>query len=229
LYVNDGSGLFEDRSNASGLGQGTRGFTGFGTAWFDFDNDGWLDLFSANGSIEAQKARLGETFPYDERSLLFRNLGNGHLEDTSSLVQALQQRGVGRGAAFGDIDNDGDVDIVVSHINGPARLLVNNVGNKHHWIGLRLVGCPSAPCRKERDMLGAKVQIVRQNGPALWRRARAEGSYASANDPRVVVGLGESTGLPTVRVFWPNGAIEEFPGIAIDRWTVLKQGERRTR
>ena len=227
LYVNDGSGLFEDRSNASGPGQATRGFTGFGTAWFDFDNDGWLDLFSANGSIEAQKARLGETFPYDERSLLFRNLGNGRLEDTSSLVSALQQPGVGRGAAFGDIDNDGDIDIVVSNINGPARLLINNVGNKHHWIGLRLLGCPSAPCRNERDMLGAKVQIVRQNGPALWRRARAEGSYASANDPRVVVGLGESTEPPTVRVFWPNGAMEEFPRVTIDRWTVLKQAERR--
>jgi enediyne biosynthesis protein E4 len=226
LYVNDGSGLFEDRSNASGLGQVTRGFTGFGTAWFDFDNDGWLDLFSANGSIEAQKARLGEAFPYDERSLLFRNLGNGHFEDVSS-VPALQQRGVGRGAAFGDIDNDGDVDIVVSNLNGPARLLINNTGNTHHWLGLRLVGCPSVPCRKERDMLGAKVQIVRQNGSALWRRARAEGSYASANDPRVVVGLGESTEAPTVRVFWPNGAVEEFPRVAIDRWTVLRQAERR--
>jgi enediyne biosynthesis protein E4 len=228
LYVNDGHGGFEDQSARSGLASASLAFTGFGTAWFDFDNDGWLDLFTANGSIEAQKARLGEIFPYDERSLLFRNRGNGHLEDASSLVQALQQRGVGRGAAFGDIDNDGDVDIVVSNINGPARLLVNNVGNKHHWIGLRLVGCPSAPCRKERDMLGTKVQIVRQNGPALWRRARADGSYASANDPRVVVGLGESTELPTVRVFWPNGAMEEFPRVAIDRWTVIKQAERRT-
>jgi hypothetical protein len=232
LYVNDGSGLFEDRSSSSGLGRLTRGYTGFGTAWFDFDNDGWLDLFAANGSIEAQAARLNERFPYDERMLLFRNLRDGRFENVSAQAGAgFRVSAVGRGAAFGDIDNDGDVDIVISNMHRQASLLINNVGNRHHWIGLRLIGCPSAssPCRGERDMLDAKIQIVRQSGPTLWRRARADGSYASANDPRVVVGLGESTEAPTVRVFWPNGGVEDFPRVALDRWTVLKQVEGHAR
>jgi len=224
LYINDGSGLFEDRSSSSGLGPLTRGFTGFGAAWFDFDNDGWLDLLTANGSIEAQASRLNEKFPYDERLLLFRNLHDGRFENVSAQAGAVfRTSAVGRGAAFGDIDNDGDVDVVISNMQRPASLLINNVGNRHHWIGLRLTGCPSATCRSPRDMIGAKVQIVRQNGPALWRRVRADGSYASANDPRIVVGLGDSTEPPTVRVFWPNGAVEEFPRVAVDRWTVLKQ------
>jgi enediyne biosynthesis protein E4 len=223
LYVNDGTGLFEDRSNASGLGPLSMGYTGFGTAWFDFDNDGWLDLFAANGSIEAQKARLSTPFPYDERSLLFRNLGNGRFSDVSAQAGGIfQEPCVCRGAAFGDIDNDGDVDVVVSNMKGPARLLINNVGNRHHWIGVRLSG-------PKRDMVGAKIQVMRPAGPTLWRRARADGSYGSANDPRVLVGLGDSTEAPTVRVVWPNGAVEEWPAVAIDRWSVLKQGEGRAR
>jgi hypothetical protein len=225
LYLNDGSGLFEDRSSSSGLGPLTRGYTGFGAAWFDFDNDGWLDLLTANGSIEAQAARLNEKFPYDERMLLLRNLHDGRFENVSAQAGAVfRTSAVGRGAAFGDIDNDGDVDVVISNMQRPASLLINNVGNQHHWIGLRLTGCPSPACRSPRDMIGAKVQIVRQNGPTLWRRVRVDGSYASANDPRIVAGLGDSTEPPTVRVFWPNGAVEEFPRVPVDRWTVLKQG-----
>jgi hypothetical protein len=228
LYTNDGSGLFEDRSSASGLGPLSKGYTGFGTAWFDFDNDGWLDLFAANGSIEAQTARLNENFPYDEHNLLFRNLRNGRFENVSAQAgQVFRESQVGRGAAFGDIDNDGDVDVVISNMHRRASLLINNVGNHQHWIGLRVIGCGSPSCRSPRDMVGAKVQIVRPSGPTLWRRARADGSYASANDPRLVVGLGESTDSPTVRVFWPNGVVEQFPPVAVDRWTVLKQGDGR--
>ena len=236
LYINDGSGLFEDRSSTSGLGPFTKGSTGFGTAWFDYDNDGWLDLFAANGSIEAQAARLNEKFPYDERNLLLRNLGNGRFENVSAQGGAVfRQSAVGRGAAFGDIDNDGDIDVVVSNMHRPAALLINTIGNRHHWIGVRLLGCGarrqagSPTCGAGRDMIGARVQIVRPSGPALWRRARADGSYGSANDPRVVVGLGDSTEPPTFRVLWPDGSAEEFPEAAIDRWIVLEQGKGHVR
>ena len=127
---------------------------------------------------------------------------------------------VGRGAAFGDIDNDGDVDVLVANNNGKPRLLINNVGSRSHWIGLRLVGKQT-----RRDMLGARVGIVRQNGSTLWRRARSDGSYASANDPRVLVGLGQSTSVPRVRVVWPSGTTEEWSAVAIDRYTTLKEGD----
>jgi hypothetical protein len=230
LYVNDGGGVFEDRSSASGLGSLTMGYTGFGTGWFDFDNDGWLDLFAADGSIEAQASRLNDKFPYDERNELFRNLRNGRFENVSAQAGAIfGQLQVGRGAAFGDIDNDGDIDIVVSNMHRPASLLINAIGNHRHWLGLRLAGCGIANCRTPRDMLGAKIQVVRQSGPSLWRHARSDGSYASANDPRVLVGLGEAADAPTVRVTWPNGAVEQFPQVAIDRWIVLTQGEGRAR
>jgi hypothetical protein len=101
-------------------------------------------------------------------------------------------------------------------------LLINNVGQRRHWLGLRLLGRD-----RGRDMLGARVAIVRSKGPALWRRARADGSYASANDPRVLVGLGDSTEPPRVRVVWPTGETEEWSGLAIDRYTTLRQGTAR--
>jgi hypothetical protein len=225
LYVNNGSGLFEDMSSPSGLGPSSLGYTGFGTAWFDFDNDGWLDILAVNGAIEAIKERGDDRFPYGEPKLLFRNLRNGRFENVTSQAGAVfRSLDVSRGAAFGDIDNDGDIDVLVGTINGPARLLINTIGNRKHWLGLRLVGA-----RAPRDMLGARVEIVRSSGPTLWRRARSDGSYASANDPRVLVGLGDSTEPPTVRVRWPDGRTEQWPAMAIDRWTVLKEGEGRPR
>jgi hypothetical protein len=222
LYRNLGAGLFEDASASSRLGPMSLGYTGFGTAWFDFDNDGWLDLLVANGAIEAIKERGEERFPYGERKLLFRNLRNGRFEDvTPQAGSVFQPFEVSRGAAFGDIDNDGDIDVVISNVHSPARLLINTVGNRKHWVGLRLLGGPV----NGRDMLGARVEVIRKNAPALWRRARSDGSYASANDPRVLVGLGDGTDPPTVRVYWPDGRVEEWSAVAIDTWTVLRQGK----
>jgi len=227
LYRNLGSGLFEDVSASSGLGPMSLGYTGFGTAWFDFDNDGWLDLLVANGAIEAIKERGEERFPYGERKLLFRNLRNGRFEDvTPQAGSVFQQFEVSRGAAFGDIDNDGDIDVVISNLHSPARLLINTVGNRRHWIGVRLLGGGSV---NGRDMLGARVEVIRKNAPTLWRRARSDGSYASANDPRVVVGLGDGTDPPTVRVHWPDGRVEEWSAVAIDTWSVLRQGKGAAR
>ena len=221
LYVNDGSGLFEDFSAASGLGPASLGYTGFGTAWVDYDNDGWLDLLAVNGAIEAIRTRLDEAFPYDERDLLFRNLGGRRFEDVSGKAGAAFARSdVSRGAAFGDIDNDGDVDVLVSNVNGRARLLLNNVGHRSHWVGLRLVGAGT-----RRDMLGARVGIVRPDGSTLWRRARADGSYASASDPRVLVGLGDADDPPGVQVRWPDGRVETWAAVPVDEWTTLTEGQ----
>jgi enediyne biosynthesis protein E4 len=221
LYQNSGNGVFEDRKAASGLGAPSLAKTGFGTAWFDYDNDSWLDLITLNGSvsmIEAQ-ARAKDPFPLKMANQLFHNLGDGRFEDVSARGgEPFKLLDVSRGAAFGDIDNDGDVDVVVGTANGPTRLFINNVGDRNHWLGLRLTGVAG------RDMLGARVSIVRPNGPTLWRRSRSDGSYASANDPRVLVGLGTSAEPVTVRVQWPDGKMEEWANQGIDRWATLKQG-----
>jgi hypothetical protein len=222
IYVNDGSGLFEDRRGPTGLGAPSLAKTGFGAAWFDYDNDSWLDLLAVNGSvarIEAQ-AREKDPFPLRMANQLYHNTGTGRFEDVSSRAGAVfKQARVGRGAAFGDVDNDGDADVVIGNANGPLQLLVNMVGSRQHWLGLRLVGTKGG-----RDMLGARVAVTRGSGPVLWRRARSDGSYASANDPRVLVGLGASADVPRVRVQWPDGTSEEFGGVPIDRWTTVTQG-----
>ena len=224
LYVNNGSGLFEDRSAPSRLTQYSLGYTGWGTAWIDFDNDGWLDMLSVNGALHFKPGRPDDPFPFDERNLLLRNPGNGQFDDvTDKAGAAFKRLEAGRGAAFGDIDNDGDTDVLIANLNGPVRLLVNNIGNRSHWMGLRLVGSGG------RDMLGARVEFRRPGRPSLWRRVRSDGSYASANDPRVLVGLGDETAAPTVRVRWPNGGTEEWSDAGIDRWTTLKQGTGKRR
>ncbi len=221
LYVNDGTGFFEDRSAMVGLGASSLPYTGFGTSWFDFDNDGWLDVLVVNGAVSTVEAlaQAGDAFPLHQRNQLFRNLGTGafeNLTDEAGAVFGLSE--VSRGAAFGDVDNDGDVDVLVTNNNGPTRLLRNNVGHRQHWLGLRLVGADG------RDMVGARVAVVRETGPVLWRRTRADGSYASANDPRAVFGLGAVDRVTRVRVIWPSQRSEDWTGLDVDQWTTLTEG-----
>jgi hypothetical protein len=220
LYVNDGAARFRDQGALSGLGPASTAFTGWGTSWFDYDNDGWLDTFSANGTIIELEGHQNVAFPYDQHRLLFHNLGNGRLEDVTSKAGAsFRMSESGRGAAFGDIDNDGDIDVLVGNDAGKARLLINNVGNRQHWVGLRLTGrSPS------RDMLGARVGVTTTDGRTLWRRARSDGSYASANDPRVLVGLGAATGPVSLEVQWPDGRREKIANVAVNQWHTIQQG-----
>ncbi|HLG54814.1 MAG TPA: CRTAC1 family protein [Vicinamibacterales bacterium] len=224
LYVNDGSGVFEERAARAGLRVPSLPNTGFGAAWFDFDNDGWLDILTVNGAVRHTVEALtrNETFSLKQPKQLFRNLGNGQFADvTEHAGSALKNPDVSRGAAFGDIDNDGDTDVVVANDSGPIRLLINNVGSGRHWLGVRVLG------RQRRDVVGARVGIVRPSGPMLWRRARADGSYASANDPRVLVGLGDTARISRVRVEWPGGNADEWTDVPVDRYTTLKEGEGR--
>jgi hypothetical protein len=221
LYVNDGTGVFEERAAAAGIRLPSLPYTGFGAAWFDVDNDGWLDMLTVNGAVRhsAEALTRKETFSLQQPKQLFRNLGNGQFADVTARAGAvLTLPEVSRGAAFGDVDNDGDTDVVVANDNGPIRLLINHVGSANHWIGVRVRG------PQGRDMLGARVGIVPATGPTIWRRARADGSYASANDPRVLVGLGDRAMVSKVRVEWPGGSAEEWTSLPVDRYATLTQG-----
>ncbi|MGC1953098.1 MAG: CRTAC1 family protein [Gammaproteobacteria bacterium] len=222
VYVNDGQGWFQDQSAQTGLGAPSQGYTAFGTAWIDYDNDGWLDLFVANGEVKIipALARSGDPYPLHQPNQLLRNLGNGRFVDvTAQAGEAFELSEVSRGAAFGDVDNDGDVDIVVTNNNGPSRLMLNNVGNQSHWLGLRLLTGAG------RDAAGARVAVYRPSQPPLWRRTRTDGSYASANDPRVLVGLGDDTEVASVQIHWPSGRIEQWRGLPVDRYSSLREGE----
>ncbi len=242
LYVNDGSGVFRDRSISTGLGNPSWAYTGFGTAFLDFDNDGWLDLFVANGAVYVnfELARENDPYPLHQTNQLFRNLGPRRPEGAPStdadseirFAEVTAEAGVppegkrnvfalsevSRGALFGDLDNDGDTDLVVTNNSGPARLLINEVGNRNHWLGLRLIG------DRRRDMLGARVAVHRPNQPVLWRRSRTDGSFASANDPRVLVGLGDGDAVSAVVVHWPDGTVETWTDLPVDAYRVLVQG-----
>jgi hypothetical protein len=220
LFVNDGSGVFDDRSAPSGLGAASVPFTGFGTAWFDFDNDGRLDLLSVNGTVQIIEAlrQAKDPLPLHQRKLLFQNLGGGRFEEVSGRAgAAFALSEVGRGAAFGDVDNDGDTDVLIGNNNGPTRLLINQAADGRHWIGLRLIGAAG------RDMLGSRIEVTQKGGSRRWRRARSDGSYASANDPRVLVGLGESAEAVDVRVTWPNGKVDTWSQLPVDRYSALRE------
>jgi hypothetical protein len=221
LYVNDGTGVFVEGSAHAGIRLRTLPFTAFGTAWLDADNDGLLDLAIANGAVThtAEALAANERFRLQQRRQLFRNVGGGRFEDISDRAgRAFQVEEVGRGAAFGDLDNDGDTDIVVANDNGPVRVLMNNVGSRSSWIGLRLL-------TDKRDALGARVTITRDDGAMLSRRARADGSYASANDPRVLAGFGTAPPRSVkVQVLWPSGRAEEWSGLAAGRYSTLIEG-----
>jgi len=232
LYLNDGKGFFADRSRDSGLGPPSWLFTGFGTAFFDYDNDGWLDVAAVNGAVKLADAprRAGDPYPLHQTNQLFRNLGGEPAGRTASGVvrfaEVTERAGaawrlseVSRGAAFGDVDDDGDTDVLVINNAGPARLLLNQVGSARPWLGLRLLGADG-----RRDQLGARVEVRRRGGPTLWRRARTDGSYLVSNDPRVLVGLGEASEVTAVRVHWPSGRSEEWAGLPLRAYTTLREG-----
>ncbi len=223
LYVNDGQGMFEDRSIESSLGAPSLSMTGFGTVWVDYDNDGLLDVVVLNGAVRIleELARKGDLYPLDQPNQVYRNVGGGRFEEVTAKAGAVFKLAeVSRGAAVGDVDNDGDGDVLILNNNGRARLLLNQVGQEKPWLGLRLVGGPS-----DRDQLGARVEIVRAEAPGLRRRSQSDGSYCSAGDPRVLVGLASSGQVSEIRVTWPDGRMESWQKIPLGTYTTLRQGE----
>ena len=227
LYLNDGVGNFEDARTRSGLGAATADMTGFGTGWIDYDNDGRLDLFVTNGAVNIIEGQRGQPVPYRQRSQLFHNEGGGRFRDVSREAGPFFDRLlVGRGVAFGDLDNDGDVDMIVTTNNGPAMVLLNQTCTPgrpaaagRHWLEITLRSHDG-----RRIVTGARVGVVRGGEATLWRRARTDGSYLSASDGRVHVGLGNQPQIDRVVVQWPDGISEYFTDVSADRIVTLKQG-----
>jgi len=222
LYRNDGHGMFEDATSLAGLAAASRPFTSFGTGLLDLGNDGVLDLLVVNGAVNNIPAlvRAGDRYPLHQPNQLFRGLGHGRFADVSPQAgPALRRSDVSRGAIFGDVDNDGDSDIVIVNNNGPAQLLLDTRGQTRAWLGLRLVlGAPP------HDALGARVALERAGRPVAWQRVATDGSYASSRDPRVRFGLGDDRGPQTVRVLWPDGSLERFSGLRPSSYQTLARG-----
>ena len=226
LYVNNGRAAFEDRSAATGLGAPSLPMTAFGTGWLDVNNDGWLDLLAVNGAVKVIKSLhlAGDPFPLHQRNQLFLSRGDGSFEEvTASAGAAFELSEVSRGAAFGDVDNDGDADVLISNNSGPARLLLNQIGQDRPWVGLRLVDRTG-----KRDALGARAGVVR-DGDTLWRRVGANASYGSSSDPRLLFGLGDDVAIKRIIVEWPDGKRERWPAGAVrpGAYVTLRQGSGR--
>jgi hypothetical protein len=216
FFRNQGE-FFIDDTTAVGLRATSRPFTRFGAAMLDFDNDGRLDLFEANGRIARQSERFSED-AYAEPNLLFHGTVNGKFEEVLPRGgTAKLSVGTSRGAAFGDLDNDGGIDIVVADRDGPARLFHNVVANRGHWILFRVID------QHGRDAVGATISAT-AGGRAVRRDVQTAYSYFSSNDPRVHVGLGTSTLVSDVIVRWPDGKSESFGTFAADQIRTLRQG-----
>ena len=224
LYMNDGDGWFEDRTIAMGLAGGSFSQTGFGVAWIDYDNDRWLDLLIANGAVMRIAEQSDALLPLRQTNQLFRGEHGKAFKDITTMAgDAFALSEVSRGAAFGDVDNDGDTDVVITNNSGPVRLLINMVGSENAWLGIRLID------RHGRLVThGARVATIGEDGAAYWRRVGADGSYASSNDARVLFGLGTNRDEQRVRVIWPDGDLESWAGLETGKYHDLLHGSGHT-
>ena len=218
LYRNNGDGTFDDTTFAAGLGLHTQ-YLGWGTAFLDFDNDGWLDLLVVNGHVypEVDKQHLGSTYP--EPRILYHNNGNGTFTDISAEAgTGITEMHAGRGLAIGDFWNDGRLSAVISNMNDRPSLLVNQVRSSNHWVGIRTIGTKS-----NRDGISARV-TVKAGLRTLVDEVRSGGSYASNSDMRVHFGLGAVSKIDWVEIRWPSGLTERFEDLAVDKIHTLKEG-----
>jgi enediyne biosynthesis protein E4 len=223
LYRNEGKDSFEDTTFAAGLGLNTR-YLGWGCGFIDIDNDGWIDALVINGHVYPEVEKLKTEAAYQQRKLLYRNLRNGKFEDISTKAgTGITAETAGRGCAFGDFDNDGDVDVVINVVNGMPELLRCDSRTGNNWIKVKTIGVKS-----NRTGIGARVRCVARNGKEVLDQVdevRSGGSYFSQNDLRLHFGLGKSEKVELLEVRWPSGQVDTFKDLPVNQMVVVKEGD----
>lgn len=219
LYRNTGKETFDDVTFSAGMGLNTR-WLGWGCGFIDVDNDGWTDIFLVNGHVYPEVEKLTTEAGYAQPKVLYRNLQNGSFADVSQKAgEAVVNPNPSRGAAFGDYDNDGDVDILINSVNGPPELLRADSLNQNNWIKIKLAGVKS-----NRDGIGARIKCVTENGTQI-DEVRSGGSYYSQNDLRIHFGLGKSQRVQSLEISWPGGKVETIRNVAANQLVIVKEGQ----
>ena len=221
LYSNEGNGLFIDEAPTSTIGKVSLLTLTFACFFFDFDLDGLLDIFALNGHVADDISRVQPKVTYAQSPNLFRNRGSKKFEAvTGSAGADLAKPMVGRGAAYGDYDNDGDLDLLVTTNNGFAKLLRNDGGNKNNWLRIKTAGTSS-----NRDGIGAKVRVALDNGTRLWTTVKTGSSYCSQSELPVTFGLGGAANVASIEITWPNGKVETLPGVSANQTVTVQEGK----
>jgi hypothetical protein len=222
LYRDDGGGVYSELSGQLGIAEGTSPYVGWTARFFDFNNDRWPDLLFTNGHTQDNVHQVEADRTYPQPLILYRNeRGERFARITKEAGPAFEANIVGRGASFGDFDNDGRIDVLVVNDEGAPLLLRNESPARNHWIGIRLVGASS-----NRDGIAARVEVVGESG-RLVKDHQLAGGYISAHDPRMHFGLGDWTSIKEIRVRWPSGKVDSVVSPSLDRYIAIREGESR--
>lgn len=220
LYHNEGSGLFVDEAPASAVGRASLLTLTFGAFFFDYNLDGHLDILAANGHVEDEINRIQPRITYAQPPLIFRNLGKGKFEPmTAKLGPDIARPMVGRGSAYGDLDRDGDLDVVITTSHGPAYVFRNDGGNRNRWLRVKTVGSKS-----NRDGIGAVVRVVAPSG-RQWSLVRSGSSYCSQSELAPTFGLGQDARVSAIEIDWPSGTKQRLPGVATNQIVTVDEAK----
>ncbi|MCI0622204.1 MAG: CRTAC1 family protein [Acidobacteria bacterium] len=223
LFRNDGSGRFSYATMKSGLGRITLLLSGWGTRFFDYDNDGWKDLFVAQGHVMDNIEQTNRNLRYRQPPLLLRNLQKTFQDVSEQSGEGFYSPVAARGAAFGDLNNDGNLDIVVCILNGYPQVLINEGGKKgNHWLQIETVGKVS-----NRDGLGTKIKVVGESGLTQYGYVTTGGSYLSSSDKRVHFGLGSDKRIQLIELHWPSGRVQRLSNVNADQLLIVREQETK--